>query len=178
MIHVDHDVSFSTDRSSTLKMMKTSEFRHLLEQNPEAELAFILPGGTRIPVHAHITEVGRVEKTFVDCGGKFRRIAACNLQAWVAEDIDHRLPAGKLAEILDDASAIIGHDDPPVEIEFEDGWVSQFPIANAVAAATNEKVLTFQLESKRTACLAMETCMKEPAEGEAESACCGATGCC
>lgn len=158
--------------------MKTSEFTQILKQNPEAELAFILPTGERIPVHAHISEVGRVERTFVDCGGKFRRLASCNLQTWVAEDLDHRLPAGKLAAIMDDASAIIGNDNPPVEIEFEDGWVSQFPVTEAIA---NNGVLTFQLEPKHTVCLAMESCTREPAEteAEAESACCDASsGCC
>ncbi|HEY5893690.1 MAG TPA: DUF6428 family protein [Chthoniobacterales bacterium] len=155
--------------------MKTSAFKQILKQHPEAELAFVLPNGTRIPVHAHITEVGRVEKTFVDCGGKFRRVAACNLQSWVAEDLDHRLSAGKLAAIMDDASAIIGHDDPPVEIEFEDGWISQFPVAEASA---NASAVTFQLESKHTVCLARDVCLPEGAEVESESACCGTTGCC
>ena len=54
--------------------MKTSEFKTQLQRHPESELCFMLPDGGRIPAHAHITEAGRVDKTFVDCGGT---ILAC-----------------------------------------------------------------------------------------------------
>ncbi|MGK0335318.1 MAG: hypothetical protein ACI974_002146, partial [Paraglaciecola sp.] len=32
-----------------------------------------LPDGTPVPAHFHVTEVGEVSKTFVDCGGTLRR---------------------------------------------------------------------------------------------------------
>src|SRR4051812_20779768 len=53
---------------------------------PEHALTFVLPDGDRIPAHAHITEVGRIDKRFIDCGGTIRSLANCTLQAWVAED--------------------------------------------------------------------------------------------
>ena len=48
--------------------MKLSEFTSHLGQSPERELRFVLPDGGFIEAHAHITEVGRVEKSFIDCG--------------------------------------------------------------------------------------------------------------
>lgn len=151
--------------------MKTSEFKRHLDQNPNSGLSFLLPDGTKIPAHAHITEVGRVEKKFMDCGGKIRSIAACSLQAWVADDIDHRITAGKLSAIFEEASALVGSDDPPVEIEYEDRVISQYPVIDAIG---EEGVLLFKLEAKHTDCLAKDICLPEAAATE----CCSGTGCC
>src|SRR3977135_4442741 len=108
--------------------MKTSEFKKLLERYPDNNLSFVLPNGESIPAHAHITEVGRVDKTFLDCGGEAHKTSACSLQAWVADDMDHRLNAGKLAAILEEAAPILSQGDPAVEIEFEQELISQFPV--------------------------------------------------
>src|SRR5689334_3766237 len=98
--------------------MHLSEFRRHLLSAPDHTLRFILPDGDAIPVHAHITEVGRVDKKFIDCGGTVRQLSVCSMQAWVAEDDkDHRLPPGKLARVLDMADPIMAGDDLEVEIE-------------------------------------------------------------
>ena len=80
--------------------MKTSEFKQYLEHYADHELRFILPDNDMVPIHAHITEAGRIDKTFVDCGGTVRKISNVTLQAWVADDIEHRLSPGKLAGVL------------------------------------------------------------------------------
>ena len=80
--------------------MKIAEFKEHLRANPTATLRFQLPDGGLIPVHAHITEVARVDKTFVDCGGKVRKLSTCVLQTWVADDVDHRFAPAKLAHVL------------------------------------------------------------------------------
>lgn len=49
--------------------MKTSDLKTHLDTHPEKELRFLLPDGGFIPFHAHITEAGRMDKTFLDCGG-------------------------------------------------------------------------------------------------------------
>ncbi len=49
----------------------------LLDDNPEAYLDILLPSGGLVPSHFHITEVGRVQKTFVDCGGTRRETVSC-----------------------------------------------------------------------------------------------------
>ena len=149
--------------------MKTSEFKTQLERHSNSELCFMLPDGGRIPVHAHITEAGRVDKTFVDCGGTVRKVSTATLQAWVADDTDHRLPAGKLAGVLDIAAPILNDDDLDLEVEYEDGFISQFPVTSTTAS---DDVLYIHLGTKHTDCLAKEVCVSEP------SGCCGGGGCC
>jgi hypothetical protein len=151
--------------------MKVSEFKDHLEAAPEHELRFVLPNGETIPVHAHITEVGRTDRRFLDCGGTLRNVSSCTLQAWVAEDLDHRLLPGSLANILAKAQPILGTDELDVEVEFESGFISQFPV---VGAAIRGEALELQLGTKHTDCLAKEICT--PVESE-ENACC-AGGCC
>lgn len=153
--------------------MKTSEFKSLLDQHADLKLAFLLPDGSAIPAHAHVTEVGRVDKTFLDCGGDPHRDSTCQLQTWVAEDVDHRLTAGKLRNIFDLAASLLGDEDLDVEVEFEPKWISQFPVESASA---HEGVLTFQLGSKHTDCLAKETCLTELYPEKSD--CCGSSGCC
>jgi hypothetical protein len=149
--------------------MTITEFKEHLRRHPEATLRFQLPDGGLIPAHAHVTEVGRVDKTFVDCGGTVRQLNSCLLQTWVADDTDHRLTPGKLADILDRAAAILRSEELPVEIEFEDGFVSQFPV-NAVE--TVDDTLLFSVATKHTDCLAKELCLPQP------DACCSGSGCC
>jgi len=154
------------------KTMKVSEFRRHLLAAPGHELAFVLPDGGRIPAHAHVTEVGRTDRRFIDCGGTRRSVSSCTLQAWVADDVEHRLVPEKLGRILDLAQPLLGTDDLDVEIEYEDGFLSQFPI---VGARGQEGVLVFHLSTKHTDCLAKESCLPTPG---GETACCSQEGCC
>ncbi len=154
--------------------MNTSTLLKLLVAHPKHHLQFILPDGGRIPIHAHITEVGRIDKTFLDCGATVRKISNLSLQAWVAEDTDHRLPAGKLAEIIDRAAPIIGNEDLDVELEYEDELISQFPVESGTIAETT---IVFILGSKHTDCLAKEICLP-PSLQPATDSCCSGSGCC
>ena len=147
--------------------MKTSEFKTFLEKYPDHELRFILPGGEAVPAHAHITEAGRIDKTFLDCGGTRRTISHTTLQAWVAEDVEHRLSPGKLAAVLRTAEPIFEGKDLDVEIEYEDCIISQFPVLTAEAAGS---ALVFRLGSKHTDCLAKELCL--PATHSEAKSCC------
>jgi hypothetical protein len=151
--------------------MKLSEFRAQLLAHPNHILTFALPDGGLIPAHFHITEAGRVDKSFIDCGSTIRTIASCSLQAWVADDTEHRFSPGKLAGVLHVAAPLFRGDDLDVEIEYEDGFISQFPV---LAATTEGRALIFQLGLKHTDCLAKDTCLPKT---DAE-ACCGTTGCC
>lgn len=154
-----------------VEFMKLSELKGHLQKHPGHQLTFVLPDGGRIPAHAHITEAGRVDKRFIDCGGTVRHVATCSLQAWVADDVDHRLAPGKLAGVLDLAAPLFQGDDLDVEIEYEDGFISQFPV---IESGTQDGHLFFQLGTKHTDCLARDTCMPK----SEETACCSGTGCC
>ncbi len=152
--------------------MKSSAFVASLKQNPTLNLRFVLPDGGIIPAHAHITEVGRVDKTFFDCGATFRKTSFLCLQAWVADDTDHRLPAGKLADIIDRADPLFQGGDLDVELEYEDGLISQFPVESL--SVDGDSVVVF-LSTKHTDCLAKDICLAPAQESEG---CCSGSGCC
>lgn len=163
--------------------MKLSELKNSLGQNSEMNVRFVLPDGTSIPAHAHVTEVARIDKIFVDCGGTLRNDSQCRLQTWFADDIDHRLTAEKLLKILEKAKSFLLSDDLEVDVEHEVGFISQFPL-ESIEVSQNEMVL--HLTERHTACLAMDKCMPAPAtssdsnpmkfnfrEGQPSSDCCG-----
>lgn len=153
--------------------MKLSEFKRHLEENPKLELCFVLPDKGRIEAHAHITEVGRTDRRFIDCGGTIRHIAACTLQAWVADDTDHRLLPGSLASILTKAEPLFSGDDLDVEVEYEDCNLSQFPV---VSVQADDGLLAFHLTEKKTDCLAKDICIL--AAADTNEGCCSGGGCC
>jgi len=152
--------------------MRLSAFKSALDRSPDTPLAILLPGGNKIPAHFHITEVGRTEKAFIDCGGKTRHLAFASLQVWVADDVDHRLPAGKLAAIIDQAGRLLGDDDPEMQVECQEATIGLFSVE---AAEVREGSVIFKLANKQTACLALDVCLPESA---AEESCCGGSSCC
>jgi hypothetical protein len=111
--------------------MNITDFLSQLRSHADKPVRFLLPDGGLIPAHFHITEVGHVLKRFIDCGGTRRTLETCLLQTWVHDDVDHRLVAGKLAMIFDKAGDVLPHHELPVEIEYEDGVVAQFPVEGA-----------------------------------------------
>ena len=136
--------------------MKTTQFKSQLTAHPNHTLVFELPDGDRVPIQAHISEAGRVDKSFLDCGGTVRTVSTCQLQAWVDEnDETHRLAPFKLAAVLDVAAPLLRGDDLEVEVEYEDCALSQYQVL--VARATNFE-LVFKLGEKHTDCLAPEFC--------------------
>ncbi len=136
--------------------MKFSAFKEALQQAPTRQLRFILPDGDAIAAHAHITEVGRIDKMFIDCGGTVRKTSVCLLQAWVTDDTEHRLEPGTLASILDRAAPILNAEDLDMEIEYEDCQISQFPVENVSVQGDD---LKFYLGTKHTDCLAKDICL-------------------
>jgi hypothetical protein len=141
-----------------------------LEMNDLAPIHFVLPTGVPIPAHYHLTEVGRVDKKFIDCGGTRRDSTSCLLQLWTADDLNHRLTAGKLSKIVKLAKPILESEDLPIEVEYGPEVASQY-----VLATLKESVEGFVaiLEAKQTDCLAKDRC------GVSETkSCCGGTGCC
>jgi hypothetical protein len=136
--------------------MILSEFKKLLSENTYRNIRFVLPTGSKMPPHAHVTEVARMDKKFIDCGGTFRTETHCRLQTWFADDTDHRLTAGKLLAILDKSASFLETDNLEVDVEHEAPFVSQFPISSAKAEG---EVLIVQLGIKHTACLAEDKCL-------------------
>ena len=140
--------------------MTLAELKNTLAKHPKHTLRFILPTGTKVPPHSHVTEVARVDKKFVDCGGTLRTESICRLQTWFADDTAHRLDAGTLLKILGKGEQILETDTLDVEVEHEAPFISHFPIASAEA---EDGALFLRLGIKHTACLAEDRCGVAPA---------------
>lgn len=124
----------------------------LLNEKNDVALHMMLPSGEFIPSHFHVTEVGRVQKTFVDCGGTNRESISCLIQVWVANDFEHRLTAGKLVKILNYLKYL---ETLPVEIEYGEEVASQYKLSNVEITPNG---LLFILSGKKTECLAPDKC--------------------
>lgn len=160
-------------------MMTLSELKSLLATHSGRHFRILLPDGSPVPLSFHVTEVGRVHKTFLDCGGTLRESLACQLQIWVGEDYAHRIETGKMAAILEKARTWLPDESIPVEIEYEDRVISQYTVdGNEIT----ENAVILVLAHKHTECLAPELCGlpaldRLPAIG-GKSPCCGPSGCC
>ena len=159
--------------------MKLSELKSLLAEHADRFFRIRLPDGGAVPISFHVTEVGQMHKTFIDCGGKLRESTTCQLQIWVGEDYEHRIETGKMASILDKAKSILPDDTVPVEIEYEDRVISQYTISGH--EVLDDSVVLI-LANKHTECLAPELCGlssigRLPAIGGKSNGC-GPSGCC
>jgi len=150
--------------------MKLYQFKALLGQNRDKQFLLQLPDGKSVPQSFHITEVGWINKTFIDCGGQIHTVQSCQLQAWIGPDIDHRIEAGKMADILKKSELIMPGDFLELEVEYEDEIISQYQVAEAIVT---DEAVTLQLTTKHTACLAPELCIVAPGDG-----CAPGSGCC
>ena len=135
--------------------MKLPELKNEPSKHPAANVRFSLPNGESVPAHAHVTEVARIDKRFIDCGGTRRSESFCRLQTWFADDLDHRLTAGKLLKILNMAAPLLESEDLEVDVEHEVGFISQFPVASV--QFMNDEIILL-LTTRHTACLAWDKC--------------------
>jgi len=135
--------------------MNLNEFSTALSDNSDFELSIQFDTGIVLPPHFHVTEVGKVTKDFVDCGGTRRTTTSCVLQTFVANDFDHRLKAAKLAKIIENAS-VLGFDaSTPVEIEIQTDTIGTYSVTGCFVS--NGK-FGITVASKQTACLAPDKC--------------------
>lgn len=114
------------------------------------QLEFVLPDGKPVPAHFHVTEVGEVERRFIDCGGKVRRDRVVNFQLWEAEDFDHRLAPEKLLEIIRLSEERLAIEDAEVEVEYQSDTIGRYGLT------VFGNVL--RLTAKQTECLAADKC--------------------
>lgn len=128
--------------------MTLSEIKDHLSKSET--IAFELPDGSLVPSHFHVTEVGRVTKDFIDCGGKRRKEEVANFQLWEENDYDHRLHPEKLVHIIELSEKTLEMGDLPIEVEYQGTTIGKYDLEH------NGK--NFVLTSKQTACLAKEEC--------------------
>jgi hypothetical protein len=128
--------------------MKLSEIKAILPTLDN--VAFQTPDGSFVPEHFHVTEVGSIQKHFIDCGGTIRKELAVNFQLWNANDLEHRLKPAKLLNIIQLSEDKLGIEDNEIEVEYQGDTIGKYDLA------FNGK--NFVLVPKSTACLASENC--------------------
>ena len=128
--------------------MKLEEVKSALENLDT--IAFQLPNGDLVPNHFHVTEVGKITKHFIDCGGTVRNEEVVNFQLWNADDYDHRLHPEKLIHIIELSQNTLGIGDLEVEVEYQGQTIEKF--------ALEFDGKNFLLTSKETDCLARDKC--------------------
>ena len=128
--------------------MTLSEFKKHLEQ--VSEVVFLKPDNTAVPKHFHITEVGQIDKKFIDCGGTVRTEQSVSMQLWESVDFWHRLEPSKLLNIIALSEEKLGIQDAEIEIEYQAETIGKF----GLTFEDNQ----FRLVSKNTTCLAQELC--------------------
>ncbi|HZR78807.1 MAG TPA: DUF6428 family protein [Chthoniobacterales bacterium] len=150
--------------------MKLSELQQTLKLHPRSLPRFVLPDGDYIPLHAHLTEVGHVIRTFIDCGGLTGREEKIVLQAHVGEDTDHQLRSDRFAKILGLGERVVPNTDLDVDVEYDCCVVAQYPI-NEVRP--RGQYLDLVLGRGRTQCRA-----RERRETQVVDACCSPDAAC
>ncbi len=154
--------------------MDFQTLRRTLDESKVEGLTFAIGRDRTLEPHFHVTEVGRVVKDFVDCGGVRRSVQTCVLQTLVAGDIDHRLTPNKLSKILSLSNNLDIDERSRVEVEVQGQTIETYTLDGADARGNS---LVLHLTAKHTACLDMQKC-GIPAMPVLDQTACGPTGCC
>lgn len=144
------------------------------------QVNFILPNGTIVPEHFHVTEVGLISKHFIDCGGTIRDEKVVNFQLWNANDTEHRLKPEKLLKIIHLSEVKLGIPNLEIEVEYQNDTIGKYGL--------DFDGVNFLLTQKQTACLASDSCgipaekmkvsLAEITSSDAKACCTPGGGCC
>lgn len=150
------------------KKMKIQEIKNHLSRLET--IAFQLPDGTLVPSHFHVTEIGKVTKHFIDCGGTLRNEVVANFQLWNANDYNHRLHPEKLIHIIELSDKLLDLGNLEIEVEYQADTIGKYGL--------DFDGENFLLTTKQTDCLAKDNC-GIPAKETSETSCCSTeSNCC
>ena len=155
------------------QFMNLQAFKECLGQLEE--VTFVLPNGTHVPPHFHVTEVGKSSKRYVDCGGSVREEDVATFQLWSADDYDHRIEPQKILDIIGIAEQTLDLGNLEVEVEYQSDTIGRY----GLSIESNR----FALTPTYTDCLAKDKCgIPEEPETipmvESSSSCDPSDGCC
>ena len=155
--------------------MKLSQVKLVLKDIETT--GFLLPNKNIVPNHFHVTEVGKVTKHFIDCGGTERNEEVISFQLWSANDYDHRLHPKKLLDIIELSEKVLGIEDLEIEVEYQADTIGKFGL--------EFEAQYFLLTNKQTDCLAKDKYgipvkknKKELSKIQAINSCFPGSGCC
>lgn len=147
--------------------MKLSEMKQKLLTSENVN--FKLENGSLVPAHFHVTEVGIITKSFIDCGGKVRKEKVVNFQLWAANDYEHCLKPKKLLDIIALSERVLGLENLEIEVEYQSDTIGKYELGY--------DGIDFILLAKKTNCLAKENCAI-PLSFEEKSCCSIESNCC
>ena len=141
-------------------------------------LRFKLPDGTYVPDHFHVTEIGKITREFIDCGGTLRSEQVINFQLFSADDFDHRLAPQKLKNIIQLSENALQLEDREIEVEYQSSTIGKYRVEFDGEA--------FVLQNMHTDCLAKDACGIPQAKPKVQlsqltvvqNACTPGSGCC
>lgn len=113
-------------------------------------IRFKLPDGQYVPAHFHVTEIGKITRDFIDCGGTRRKEAIINFQLFYSTDYDHRLGPQKLTEIIQLSQDVLKLEDAEIEVEYQSSTIGKYRL--------EFDGTDFQLQNMQTDCLAKDNC--------------------
>lgn len=151
--------------------MKLSEVKNILPQLEN--VTFRLENGSFVPEHFHVTEVGKITKHFIDCGGVVRTENKVGFQLWSANDFEHRLKPQKLLNIIQLSEKKLDIQDLEIEVEYQgEETIGKFQL--------DFDGKDFVLRSTATTCLARGSCgiPEEKIKVRQKSSCTPGGGCC
>ena len=155
--------------------MKLSKVKSALKELET--IGFELPNGELVASHFHVTEVGKITKHFIDCGGVERKEEVVNFQLWNANDYDHRLHPEKLLNIIELSEKTLNITDSEIEVEYQAETIGKFGL--------EFDGKNFLLTNKQTDCLAKDACGIPVAKQKIEildipavNSCAPGSGCC
>jgi len=152
--------------------MNLQELKNSLGQLEE--VTFVLPNGTHVPPHFHVTELGKSSKHYVDCGGTVREEEIVTFQLWSANDYDHRIQPQKILDVIGIAEETLGLGNLEVEVEYQSDTIGRYGLSSENGR--------FQLTATQTDCLAKDKCGIPEEEKSipvtSSSSCEPSSGCC
>jgi hypothetical protein len=136
--------------------MNFGELKKALAGRDAQLIRFRFVAGGEIEIHCHVTEIGKVTKDFVDCGGVRRTVETCVIQTFVYSDTDHRVTANTFSKIVKASGPLGLSDDLPVDVEYQTSeTIGVFSVSEVTCS---DEEVSFSLASKATACLAPDLC--------------------
>lgn len=155
--------------------MKLSEIKtHLSGLD---SISFQLPNGSLVPRHFHVSEVGKISKNFIDCGGTVRKEEVVNFQLWEANNYDHRLHPEKLVDIIELSERVLEIEDLEIEVEYQGQTIGKYGL--------DFDGIHFLLTTTLTDCLAKDKCgipVEKPrvklSQYQTKTSCSPDSGCC
>lgn len=153
--------------------MKLSEVKESLKKIEK--VTFVLPNGNKVPAHFHVTEIGNIQKRFIDCGGTKREELKVSFQLWTSIDVYHRLTSEKFMQIIELGEKHIDLQDQEIEVEYQGETIEKFGL--------DFDGTQYLLTQTKTDCLAKENCgipvqkVKQKLS-ELKDACTPGGGCC